>query len=442
MEKHMTSLKFSAGILATVLSLGLGLGAADWYVSVHVGNKKNDGSQSAPLKSIQNAIDKAAPGDVIHVAGGEYYGRMNCGWIDLKKPLTLIGSYNDDFSARDIKSTPTCLRPKNEQFGSRPTFGTLTINTENLGPQQAVTIDGFVFDHTRANAYHATDGKPEGLAAGRLCIPPEKGNAKSPSIDKALVNAKTSGTLTISNCLFLNASNYALLVAHREGVVNVVNNVFLGSRNAAADVRSTNGKPGMVTFNFDHNTAMFSWQQKRDPDATMGFAVRANDKTITNITNNILGFNYMSGFDNTKGNDATKQIRLDNNIFFCNRVADVTATMSPNIILLKVEDEDAFSGLEDLECMESVSDNVGMSDPKLFKGVLDPDYAGAFINLTASEETDYDENSPMNQWREILGVNKRGKIKIKVSMYANPYPYDSAIKFFGVVEGRGAQAFK
>lgn len=428
-------------LAAAILTLSLSLTAADWYVSANVGNNKNDGSQAAPFKNIWKAVDKASNGDVIHVAGGEYSGRMNCGWIEVKKAVKLLGSYNDAFSARDLQNTPSCLRPTTEQSKTRPQSATLTINTESLGQDQDVVIDGFVFDHTRANSYHATDGKPEGMEFGRLCIPPEKGKSAGLSIDKALVSAKTTGKFTISNCLFLNASNFALLVAHREGEVNVVNNVFLGSRNAAVDVHSINAKPDMVVFNFDHNTAMFSWQQKRDPDANMGYAVRANAKTITNITNNILGFNYMTGFDNTKGDDRTKKIRLEKNIFFCNRGADVTITVSPNILKLKV-DGDGFEDIADLECMEEVSGNLSLTDPALFNGILDKVYAGAFLNMVASMDPEYDENSDVNQFREALGLNKQGTIKIKVSMYANPYPYDSAIKFFGVVDGTGAQAPK
>ena len=33
-------------------------------------------------------------------------------------------------------------------------------------------------------------------------------------------------------------------------------------------------------------------------------------------------------------------------------------------------------------------------------------------------------------------------ISTKVSMFANPYPYDSAVKFFGAVPGFGAQEIK
>lgn len=414
--------------------------AADWYVSANTGSNKNDGSMTAPFKNIWKAIDKAANNDVIHIAGGEYYGRMSCGWIEMKKPVSLIGSYTDDFSSRNVQEHPTCLRPKNEQFATRPQAGTLTINTAAAGDSAVIVIDGLVFDHTAANSYHATKGKPEGIEHGMLMIPPAKGNSKSPSIDKALCNAKTSGTLTITNCLFLNGSNYALLVAHRSGTVNVVNNVFIGNRMAAADVRSTNGQPDKVTFNFDYNTVFFTWPTKV-PFETMGMAVRANDKTITNIRHNILGLNCMAGFDNTKGNDRTKKITLEDNIFFLNRTADVAFTISPSIKFMKVED-DGFEDIGDLECMVNVSGNTGLKDPALFKGVLDKAFLDAFLSIAISEDVQYDENSPINQFREAMGLNKQGKISIKATMFGNPYPYDSAIRFFGTVPECGAQGIK
>ena len=38
-----------------------------------------------------------------------------------------------------------------------------------------------------------------------------------------------------------------------------------------------------------------------------------------------------------------------------------------------------------------------------------------------------------------MGMNKQGTIKSKVTMFANPYPFESAVKFFGAVNGFGAQ---
>lgn len=87
----------------------------------------------------------------------------------------------------------------------------------------------------------------------------------------------------------------------------------------------------------------------------------------------------------------------------------------------------------------SVKDNIALKDPSLFKGIIDMKYLEAFLNATYSERVDYDENSPINQFRAALGLNKQGKITSKVSMFANPYPFDSAIKFFGAIRDVGAQ---
>ena len=170
----------------------------------------------------------------------------------------------------------------------------------------------------------------------------------------------------------------------------------------------------------------------------MGFGVRANANMSTNIHHNIIGLNTMSGFDNTKGNDKTKAVTLEDNIFFLNKTADVTVTISPSIKFMKVEDE-GFDDLADVDGMKSVKDNLGLKDPALFKGIIDENYLNAFLAATYSEKVEYDENSPINQFRAALGLNKQGKITSKVSMFANPYPFDSAIKFFGAVQGTGAQ---
>ena len=101
--------------ILTVFALLAGLmmaGATDWYVSANVGKKKNEGTTpEAPLKAIWNALEKAAPGDVIHVAQGNYHGKTSCGWLLIEKPVSIIGGYSDDFKERDITKYPTMLKP-------------------------------------------------------------------------------------------------------------------------------------------------------------------------------------------------------------------------------------------------------------------------------------------------------------------------------------------
>ena len=351
-----------SGILLTFTFQSM---AADWYVSLATGKNRNQGTREAPFKNIWKAIEKAAPGDTLHIAAGNYPGKMSCGWINMDKPVNLIGGYNADFSARDPLVYHTMLRPSNAQNTTKPIFGTLTIKTRKFG------------------------------------------------------------------------RNYAVLNGHFSGKVRIVNNVFIGNRMMGADVRSTNGKPGMVDFEFANNTLLFTWTRTKAFE-DMGFGVRANANMSTNIHHNIIGLNTMSGFDNTKGSDKTKKVKLENNTFFLNKTADVTVTISPSIKFMKVED-DGFDDLGDVDGMVSVKDNIGLKDPALFKGVIDTKYLEAFLNATYSEKVDYDENSPMNQFRAALGLNKQGKITSKVSMFANPYPFESAIKFFGAVQGVGAQ---
>ena len=180
--------------------------AADWYVSFSTGKNKNAGTQEAPLKNIWKALESAAPGDTIHIAEGNYSGKMSCGWINMDKPVNLIGGYSPDFSTRNPLVHHTMLRPKNEQNATRPTFGTLTIKTRKAGANASVLIDGFIFDHTAANSYHPVEGKPEGFSDGMLTIPPAKGKTRYPSIDKALLN--TVVTTQSSSHIFPERSKF------------------------------------------------------------------------------------------------------------------------------------------------------------------------------------------------------------------------------------------
>ncbi|MBO4303996.1 MAG: hypothetical protein J6A21_05375, partial [Lentisphaeria bacterium] len=170
----------------------------------------------------------------------------------------------------------------------------------------------------------------------------------------------------------------------------------------------------------------------------MGYGVRTNEGIISRIHHNILGLNCMAGYDNTKGISSKKKVTLQDNIFFLNKKADVAITISPNIKFMKVEDA-GFDDLADADGMESVEKNVGLKDPAIFKGIIDLKYLQAFLNATYTEKVSYNENSPVNVFRAAMGMNKQGTIKSKVTMFGNPYPFESAVKFFGAVNGFGAQ---
>ena len=61
------------------------------------------------------------------------------------------------------------------------------------------------------------------------------------------------------------------------------------------------------------------------------------------------------------------------------------------------------------------------------------------LTTSYSEKADFDPNSPANQFREAMGLNKQGKLTTKVSMFANRYPWKEALKLFGAHAEAGAQ---
>lgn len=439
-RKHLT--------LAVLLLTTIFACAADWYVSPKGKNKNAGNAPTAAFKAIWKALDAAAPGDVIHVAGGNYKGKMSCGWIEIKKPVSIIGGYAPDFSTRDIIKFPTTLKPTNKMNATKPMMdgGTISFRmwmSANQAEPLAATstlIDGIYIDQGEANSYHAVKGKPAGVETGMYLDPPAKGNTQYPSINSAELKGKTAGNLTIQNCVFLNASNYAIQLSHFSGNVKILNNLFINCRMQACEVYAMKNQNGAVNFEFANNTVLFSWSRTSEM-TDMGIGVRANTKVFANIHHNILGLSVLYGFDNTKGDDRTKQVSLNNNVFFLNKKGDAAVTISPNIKPFFVTD-DEWEDFSECTGIESVEGNISLADPKVFKGIIDDAYLAGFLSATYTEQTSYDENSPANIFRSAFGMNKVGSIQSKVSMFANRYPDTNVLKFFGALQGYGAQLVK
>ena len=412
--------------------------ATTWYVSPD-GKKKNEGtSPDKPLKAIWSAVESAQPGDTILVAEGNYTGKTSCGFITIDKPLKIYGGYSKDFSERDIAKYKTSIRPTNDMNSTPPKNGTVEFDLDKY-PDGVTVFDGFIIDHSDSNAYHATDGKPEGVETGMWLEPPSKGNFKYASLKKSLMYGNTTGDITISNCLFLNSSWYSINLNHHTGTVNIRNNVIIGSRLLACNVSCRSAKAFATVLNFEYNTVLFTWSRTKD-FGDMGYGVRALSKVDANICNNILGLSIMSGFDNSQNNRKGEQkVTLDENMFFLNKKGDVSFTVSPNVKYIKVED-DAFEDIEDYDGMESCEDNVSLDDPSVFAGIIDPAYLEGFLSAAYTESADFDPDSQANQLRAAMGMNTVGKLTSKVTMYANKYPFTDAIfGFWGAVEDYGAQ---
>ncbi|MBR2961186.1 MAG: DUF1565 domain-containing protein [Burkholderiaceae bacterium] len=416
--------------------------AADLYVSLSTGKNSNAGTQAEPLKNLWKALEKAQPGDTIHIAEGLYPGKMRCGWFAMKQPVNLIGGYNADFSARDPLKYQTLLQPDIKNNDKKGMFGILEIVFRNTRGY-AITIDGLLFNDGYASSFHATKGKPEGVETGMWLPPPAKGqNDPFPSRDRYMLYASfdssTQGDLTIKNCAFVNGGNFGAEIGMFKGKVEMVNNIFVNNRMVAANVTSKNAKAGEVSWVFKNNTVLFTWSRLSDY-ADMGYGVRANTNVIADFNHNIFGLNVGTGMDNTLGNMKTKKIALDNNVFFLNKTSDVQMTMSPNIVKVNV---DLFEDLEGTDGIESITGNIDLQDPTVFAGRINPAYLDAFLNASYAEATFHNPNSPANVLRSVLGLPQRGVMVTKVSMFANRYPFNEALRLFGAMPKYGAQEIK
>ena len=139
-------------------------------------------------------------------------------------------------------------------------------------------------------------------------------------------------------------------------------------------------------------SVLFTWSRTSEM-TDMGYGFRCLSKVTSNIHHNIFGLNVYAGIGNDKNDPKTTNIKIDHNIFFLNKIADVTATKSPNILKLRVDDE-AFEDMSDYPGMSSVEGNVSLKDPSVFKGIINAAYLTAFLNATYSEKTDY--TSPLD----------------------------------------------
>ena len=175
------------------------------YVSIERGSARAEGTKDAPMKDIQKAVDKAADGDIIRIAQGNYLGNLDRGWIQIKgKYVSLEGGWNDDFTERNPIKHITRIQPSVEQRG---TIGQGLLMIESTANKNAqMIIDGLFFDlglvheYAKADPTDARFGCPEGCETGRIM---PVGNPPNKTI--RLIGGKMAGKLVIRNCMFLNA---------------------------------------------------------------------------------------------------------------------------------------------------------------------------------------------------------------------------------------------
>ena len=405
------------------------------FVCMDKGDNKNANTKKTPLKNIDKALKVAKSGATILVCGGTYMGTFDIGYLQADNAVKLYGSYSPDFQKRDLFAHPTLFQPNNAS-GAKSRKALLQFSKEIDG----TVIDGFVFDMGARNSYDPKDGRPDGVATGMLLLPPAKAPDQAPTVTEpclSIASAAKEGSVTIRNNVFANCANNAIQAGLRAGKFVVQNNVFVANRMSAVEIygtcRATGAGPSAKLetkcgeVDFGHNSVLFTWSRIKD-FKDMGYGFRIMTGVAYNIHDNIFAGNVLGGVDSTRFSKVP--VQLDNNSFFVNKEADLFYSPDSNTSLrLRAEQ---FGDLE----LASVKGNTSAM-PKKYP--IQGAYLEGFLSARYSEKADYDPNSPANQFREAMGLNKQGKLTTKVSMFGNQYPVADALRLFGGMPDRGAQ---
>ena len=418
------------------------------YVSKSTGKNKNDGSKEAPLKNIQKAVEMAQPGALIRVAEGNYFGNLDCGTIDIRKPVTIEGGWNSDFSERDVLKHLTMVQPTPESNATTTssTLGTMHIEIPQKG-DIPMEIDGLIFDRGNTNAYNPKgEGKPEGVLSPMMQeLPGSDGiggnddmtQSEIHSLDRYTLYFKVSCPLNIRNCAFLNSRTQALMGAVGEGKkVTVTNNIFVNSRMAGVEVWGTSASLN-AQIEFAYNTVLFAWTRTRTFE-DMGYGFRYMNKIDGYVHHNIIGCCCYAALDRCRidspsDREAKKITTSEHNRFFLNKQADLMIPGGGKFQRIWANQ------FEDVEQLTKEDDNVTITDPKALGNAIDEAYLKGWINLSYGETSSFDGNSGANQFRAALGMNQQGTMNSKASMWANRYPWRKALELFGAMSGFGAQ---
>ena len=241
--------------------------------------------------------------------------------------------------------------------------------------------------------------------------------------------------LTVHNCAFINAPNHVILGLFR-GSLTIDNNIFVNCRMEAMDARGSDPKENS-RIDFTNNTVLFMWSFKQNLE-TMGYGFRFQPGTDCYLANNIFGCSMFTALDYThidsdKSREATRNTTVVNNVFFLNRMGDLSIPGGGNFINISSAD---FS---DIEYIDSESGNTTVTDANIFKGKIDEAYLKGFLNASYTAEMQHNPNSAVNTFRSALGMNQIGTMTSKVTMYANRYNWEKALLIFGAMPGYGAQ---
>lgn len=335
-------------------------GGRDWFV--RAGSNGGDGTKEKPFKDPWQALEKVEAGDTVHVAEGEYFGKLKAGrWKIDTTNLALIGGYDKDFTERNPWKHPTRLYSPADFKGNR---GGYTI--EGVDDHTGAIVDGFIFDKKLNNKYESD------------------GDLMYSESDKSEHIWLAKPGCVIRNNVFLNGAEGALRVA---GGQTIENNIFIN--HVFRTVRAERGYGG--TFVFRNNTVLFSWDPIRfgQGHGSNGHLLDLQGQLVAQVDNNIFEF---ADNDAIRLAAESKDVELTNNSFSKNLWSNVQRPSD----WTSVDDKD-FAQLADLKFKKLSGNQLANSGVPLDQKWFDV-YLSRVAPVPGKVQMD-----DWNQLRELIG---------------------------------------
>lgn len=265
----------------------------DWFV--RAGASGGKGTKEKPFKDPFQALEQCEAGDTIHVAEGQYTGKLKVGtWKVDTSHIALLGGYDKDFTERDPWKRPTLLYCPADFKGRR---GGYTIDA-GADDTTGLVVDGFVFDKKLNNFYEA-NGDIE--------------SSRSDSTEHIWASRPDS---VIRNCVFVNGAGGALRVSNG---VTVENNIFVNHVTNVISLESGHtSRPAVLRG----NTFLFSWERA----GRFGKGMGLNGSFVSTSSNVrvVIDSNIFEFADNDAIRVADpKEAELTNNVFAHNLWSNV-----------------------------------------------------------------------------------------------------------------------
>ena len=369
----------------------------DYYVSQERGRGRK-GTKEMPAKDLAAIASFLQPGDRVHIAAGKYISKAGRGTDIIKVPISIIGGYNSDFSARDPWGKYQTILTGTNSYEKAETTERLAILTDRSYRNWAgkIRIDGIIVDNGPRNRYK-TD-KRITLLRKASPIKQEGPTPGNPGI-KVRVGATTQ--VEVVNCVVINcgSSQGAIEVQlGREGKGWITNNLVVNNTGEGIFCKTNyHSNKGMPEFLVKNNTVLFSWTY--DGIASYGGSGLMMDATCKIVAeDNVFAFGDVGGVNNVKAN---KNLTISKNLFFGNGKFDYREFRSD----LPLDELEDYAEYLDPNSIDNFSKQVAIP--------VEKKWADLYFNRTKISRAEIDDavtvaNSDENQLRSMLGLNLQG----------------------------------